>query len=294
VKVVIASLALAGALLVGAYLWLFARPERKAEEAAPPAPETLVVATASGTVEVAGPDGAWQRVTSGRKLLPNDRVRTGEDGVAELRAADGSVVKLLEATDARVDALRRELKRLHLAAGAVEAEVRDDPTRLFEVELDEKGGVARTRGAKFTATSDGKGAAVVGAHRGEVILSARGKEVVIRSGQFARLAPGAGPETPAPLPPSLFLKVAWPPAISPKSTVVISGTTSPGARVKVGGKWLLPDRDGAYRSTVVLKDGPHELSVSARDLTGRTTDEKSPRIVVDTRTDFKIQRPNWK
>jgi hypothetical protein len=294
VKIVAAAGALALVVLVGAYLWLFARPEKVPEPVAPVAPESLVLATASGSVEIAGPDGVWQRAVPGRKLSLRDRVRTGDDGVAELRASDGSSVKLLEATDARVDALRRELKRVHLGAGAVEADVPDDPSRLFEVEVDEQGGVARTRGGRFTASSDGKGGAVVGAHRGEVILSAKGKEVVIRSGQFARLEPGSAPDAPAPLPSSLFLKVQWPPTLSPKSQVTVAGKTSPGARVRMGGKWISVDRDGGFRTSVELSDGPHDLKVTARDLSARAAEEKSPRIVVDTRTDFKIHPPNWK
>ncbi len=288
-------LAALGALaaLGGGYWALFVRPETTAEHARPPEPETLVVASVSGTVEVAGPEGGWSVATVGRKLSPRDRIRTGDDGVAELRAADGSMIKLLEDTEARVDALRRELKRLHLGSGVVEAEIADDPARLFEIEVTD-GGVARTRGASFVASSDGKGSAQVGTRRGEVILSARGKEVVIRSGQFARLNPGAEPDMPEPLPASLFLKVAWPPAISTKREVVVSGKTLPGARVRVGRKWMPVGASGDYRATLTLPDGEHDLAVRARDIAGHITDEKGPRIVVDTKTDFKVHPPNWK
>ena len=41
-------------------------------------------------------------------------------------------------------------------------------------------------------------------------------------------------------------------------------------------------------------DGAHELSVHASDLAGHVADEKSPKIVVDTKTDFTVHKPTWK
>ncbi len=288
------TLAILGALLAlgVSYYAFFVQREHRTETAAPLEPETLLLATASGTVEVANPDGAWRPAPPGYKLTARERIRTGDDGTAELRAADGSMVKLLGGTEARVDELRRELKRLHLGAGMVEADVRDDPNRVFEVAFDE--GAARTRGAAFTASSNGDGTAAVAARRGEVILSARGKEVVIRSGQFSRVLPGAPPETPQPVPASLFLRVEWPPPTSTRSRLAVSGQTVPGARVKIGGKWVHVDARGHYRAEFDEPDGVHELHVRATDVGGHLVDEKSPRIIVDTKTDFKIHPLKWK
>src|SRR5262249_28245997 len=162
---------------------------------------------------------------------------------ATLAAADGSTVQLMPGTEARIDELRRELKRLSLSRGELEAEVRDDPARMFEVEVDGHGAVARTRGAHFVATADGAGSAAVATPRGEGILSAAGKEVVIRTGQFARVSPGGGPDGPRPLPESLFLKVQWPATTTNKPEVVVAGQASPGARVKVAGHYVRTDAD---------------------------------------------------
>jgi hypothetical protein len=285
---------LAGALVAASYWIFFVRPERAAEHARAQAPETLVLASASGGVEVAGPDGRWRPVRPGEHLSARDRIRTDDEGAAELRAADGSTVQLSAATEARVDELRRELKRFSLGAGQLTADVRDDAARVFEVEVDGRGGVARTRGARFTASADGVGGAAVASHRGEVILSARGKEVVIRSGQYARITDGNQPSAPEPLPQSLFLKVEWPPAVISKRGVTVAGHTAPSARVKVAGHYVRVNADGSYQARVELTEGAHELHVLASDVAGHVVDEKSPRIVVDTTTDFKVHAPKWK
>jgi hypothetical protein len=289
------GLALAALVLLTASYWVyFVRPERAAERARAVQPETLVVATLSGGVEIAGADGVWRPAHAGQTLSAHDRIRTDDEGAAELGAADGSTVELSAGSEARVDELRRELKRLSLGAGQLTADVRDDPGRVFEVEVDGHGGVARTRGARFVASADGAGGAAVATRRGEVILSARGKEVVIRNGQYARIVAGGAPEAPRPLPESLFLKVRWPPALSNRRQVAVVGETAPGARVKVAGHYVRVDPDGHYRATVALPDGAHQLQVRATDVAGHIVDEKSPRIVVDTATDFKVQPPKWK
>jgi hypothetical protein len=293
-RTVLAAVAAAALLGLGAsYVVLFVLPERRPETAAPADPETLTLTTASGSVEIAGPDGRWQPARPGAHLPAQARIRTGDEGAAELRAADGSTVRLQPATEARVAELRRELKRLYLGAGMLEADVRDDPARVFEVELDDGNGVARTRGASFAATANGRGGAAVAARHGEVVLSSRGKEVVIRSGQFARLRPGEAPEAPQPIPASLFLKVAWPSSARTHAARV-EGATAPGARVRIEGKYVPVDAEGRYGTDFELADGVHQLRIHAVDVGGHVVDEESPRIVIDTSTDFKVQRPKWK
>jgi ferric-dicitrate binding protein FerR (iron transport regulator) len=293
-RIVIAAAVACALAGLGVSYWAFFVRRAGPEIAQPAAPETLRLSLVSGSVEVAGPDGAWRPAAPGTALSSRDRIRTGDDGEAQLTAADGSTVKLLAATDARVAELRRELKRLTLGAGMLEADVRDDPSRVFEVDLDGKGGAARTRGAAFTASSNGAGSAAVATRRGEVILAARGREVVIRTGQYARIAPDAAPDEPKPIPPSLFLKVDWPEGASRKPQVTVAGVTAPGARVRIEGHYLPVDEKGRYTTTVPLSDGTHELHIHAVDVAGHVVDQRSPRILVDTKTDFKVQAPNWR
>jgi FecR protein len=294
-KIVAAGALVLALALAGSYWLFFVRPEHKSETARPAPPETLTVTSSSGHVEVAGPEpGEWHAAPPGTTLSARDRIRTDDDGQAELRAADGSVITLYPATAARVAELREGLKRLHLGTGMVQAEVKDDPARVFELELDDQGGVARTRGSSFTASSNGAGTSAVASRRGEVVLSARGREVVLRTGQWARLQPGAPPGAPEPIPPSLFLKVAWPAASTRKNRVEVAGETAPGARVQIEGRWVQVGGDGRYKRPLDLPDGVHQLHVHAIDVSGHVSDEKSGRIVVDTKTDFTVHPPKWK
>jgi hypothetical protein len=305
-RAVLALLALAA--IVGASYWaFFVRPATHTE--APPAREAegLRLVAVTGGVEVTAADGTTRPAAAGTVLGPRDRVATSDDGTAELRGADGSVVRLFGATRVRVGALRRELARLRLAQGMVEADVPDDPARIFEVELDDNadraspdggaaadGAVARTRGARFVASANGGGSAAVASRRGEVVLSARGREVVIRAGQVARVRPNAPPDDPTAVPGSLFLKVAWPPPATSQRRVVVDGATRPGARVQVNGRYVPVDEAGRYRATLDLPDGTHPLTVKAVDVTGDVATEGGRQIVVDTKTQFKVEKPKWR
>ena len=128
-------------------------------------------------------------------------------------------------------------------------------------------------------------------------MSARGREVVLRSGQFTRVAPGAPPTDAAPLPPSLLLKVTWPggeKGLVRSTSTVVAGQTDPGSRIVVQGRHVAVDAEGRYRAEVTLREGENRLTVRARDPVGRQREERSPPIKVDTRTDFKVQVPKWR
>jgi hypothetical protein len=153
--------------------------------------------------------------------------------------------------------------------------------------------IVRTRGATFVATTSENGGTAVVTRHGAVILQAHGREVVIRTGQYARVLPGQAPEAPTAIPPSLFLKVAWP-TKSDRGRLVVSGETAPGARVKVEGRFVEVDDRGRYRTELHFADGVHQVRVSAEDVGGHVMKEQSPRIAIDTKTDFKVSRPIWK
>jgi hypothetical protein len=291
-----------GAVIVGvgaiaaAYFALFTRREQRSESPPPPPPVALTMSAVDGTVEVHR-GGAWAPARVGERLAASDRVRTGEDGQATLRLPDGSMVRLEAATETQVQTLSRALNRIRLGSGGMQADIADDPERLFQVDLDDEGATARTRGAAFGVTATSRGNAAVAAMRGEVAVSARGREVVLRSGQFTRVAPGAPPTDAAMLPSSLLLKVTWPGGDKGRlrsAAAVVTGQTDPGSRIVVQGRHAAVDSDGRYRAEVTLREGANHVTVRARDAAGRQREERSPPLTLDTQTDFKVQVPPWK
>jgi hypothetical protein len=54
------------------------------------------------------------------------------------------------------------------------------------------------------------------------------------------------------------------------------------------------DERGSYRATLDLPDGTHPLSVKAVDVTGDVATEGGRQVVVDTKTQFKVEKPKWK
>jgi hypothetical protein len=290
-----AVLVATGALAAGYFFW-FVRKEQRSEPPPPPPPVVLTMSAAEGKVEVFR-GGAWGPARVGDRLEASDRVRTGDDGQAALRLSDGSMVRLEAATETQVQTLSRALSRLRLGGGGMQADIADDPERLFQVDLDDEGAAARTRGAAFGVTATAKGHAAVAATRGEVAVSARGREVVLRSGQFTRVAPGAPPADAAPLPASLLLKVTWPggeKGLVRSTSALVAGQTDPGSRIVVQGRHVAVDAEGRYRAEVTLREGENRVTVRARDAAGRQREERSPPITVDTKTDFKVQVPRWK
>ncbi len=259
--------------------------------------ELVLLGPATDGVEISTDGAPFRKARPGEHVQPNDRLRTDEHATAELRSGDGSLVRLYEGTEVRVDELRRELSRLALGAGMATADIADDPNRVFELALGKKStidapGVARTHGASFTATV-GAGGAAVANRRGEVILAARGREVVLRTSQYGRIRPGQAPDAPTPIPASLLLKVEWPEAITHSPTVIVAGQTTPGARVRINGHFAEVDTAGRYRQSLPLADGPHPLAVEATDVAGQKRSSEG-HIVVDTHPDFTVHPPQWR
>jgi ferric-dicitrate binding protein FerR (iron transport regulator) len=289
--VLVAGAVVLAIVLGGVMYYAVFRHEARPEPAPPSVPLTLIVESVDGPVEVLR-GAAWTPAPAGTVLHTTERVRTGEGGGARLRLSDGSSVVLEAATETEVQALGRALSRIRLGTGLVQAEIADDPRRLFQVDLDDAGATARTHGATFSVARSGAGStAAVTAARGEVTVAARGREVVIRSGEITRVAPGAPPTAPAPL---LLLKVAWPDGKLHSHTIVLDGRTDPGARVQVQDRHVPVASDGRYRAEVRLREGANRITVRARDVGGLTRQEISPPLRVDTQTDFKVQVPRWK
>jgi len=278
-------LILLGAAAAGYWVFLGRSPVPSPPAAsAPAAPERLVVAAVSGPVTLrrGGGAGVPEAARVGDELKPDDVVETGPGGAAQLAAGESYRVDLDALSSFAVKEITAELARFRLAEGLVSASVREDPRRAVEVEAG-PGAVARTRGGEVRVAGSVEVAAVA-VSSGEAELRSGGTAVVIRAGQQSIAAQGAAPSDPSPIPPSLLLKVAWPeePATN-RRRLVVTGRTSPGAVLALGGKPVKVQPDGTFREVLVLREGRQRIPVAARDVGGHRVDEKSPEILVDTK-----------
>ncbi|HZY04809.1 MAG TPA: FecR domain-containing protein [Anaeromyxobacteraceae bacterium] len=276
------ALLLAAAVLAW-WLWLGRQPVPSGRPPPPSPVEGLAAVQVTGQVLLRRPGAAGPVVLrGGQQLLPDDEVETGPGATVQLAAGESYRVDLEENSRFAVREITAELGRFRLAEGLMSARVRDDPARLFEVEAGPQA-LARTRGGDLSVSA-GEGGAEVAVRRGQAEVASAGRAVVVRSGERAVVLPGAAPTDPSPIPTSLLLEVNWPRVeATNQRRLVVTGRTEPGALLAVGGQPVPVGRDGTFRAVVYLKEGPQQLSATARDAGGHRRHERSGAILLNTR-----------
>jgi len=235
-----------------------------------------------GTVEVRRGSGEWAQASSDQVLQPADAVRTGEGSSAVLSAKDAYDVRLESGTDVSVDTLTESISRLMLGRGMATARVHGTARQSFEVRASGTETVARTSSGTFSITHNGQGTVALGTREGSVEFSGRGKAVIVRAGQQSIARDGGAPSDPVPLPASLLTKVQWPDGEHHRSrTLLIRGTTAPGAWVEVNGKGVQVDAQGAFSQKLQLREGSNEVTVRAKAVGGIVHHEQK-KVRVDT------------
>ncbi len=274
--------ALVGAAALAYALLLGRAPATPATRGTAADAARLELAAASGDVTVVRADGTRVAAAAGLELRADDAVVAGPGARAELAAGASYRVVLEESGRVEVKEITAELSRFRLEGGLVSATVRDDPARAFEIES-ARDAVARTHGGEL-AVARGSGDVAVGVTRGEAEFRSGGSSVVIRAGEQSRAREGAAPTAPAPIPPSLLLKVSWPEErLTNRRRIVVTGRTHPGALVAVGGERVDVAPDGRFTKVVYLREGRQDVAVTARDVGGHRAEARSAPIVLDTR-----------
>lgn len=268
---------------MGAYVVVFER------EAVPEIPQPPVVATArivqaEGVVQLKMRGGEWRPVPVGTVVDPASVVRTTEGASAELDVGDGVKLQVLPDTDVRVESVDGVNATLLVESGIVVADVDGKKNGRVQLRAAGSDAVAETRDGRLHFVTDGQGEVQAAMTRGEGTLTAAGKTVTLTPGSQSIVHPGAAPTAPAPLPRSFLLKVKWPSeAITAKRRQMVRGSTTPGARVRIGDVVVTADADGRFGAVVELVEGPQKIKVYAMDILGRRAMEKSPAINLDTR-----------
>lgn len=311
-------LALAVAILVGGlaiglltYERLFpaAKPETVVRpylpsvvKAQPPAPAggdagvaepRAVVAAASGRVERRRGGGDPVAVRAGDLLDLADVIRTGDDGSATVELGGArvtvdphSVVSVLE--------LATKSSRLRLTDGRIAADVNTEGATM-KVEVAHSDAIANAGRGRFSVLTSGAGHVTVASTDGDVALSAHGRSVTVGAGQLSVVAPDQPPSAPAPIPSTLFLKMAGAKDATAQreKTATVQGSTVPGAIIGVGGVRVVAGRDGAFTASVPLREGANNLVVQVQDVTGRREKRSLATITVDSAAPLVKQRVTW-
>jgi hypothetical protein len=268
------------------YLFLISGRELKPLPAAPPAPVVQMaarLASAAGDVQVSTGGEDWTRAAVGAALSAGTYLRTGDDARAEVTYGDDLRVRLTAGTHLRVGELRPDVARLVVGDGLVFADVRGGRGPRLEVRNSQGDAVATARdGALFVSAEPG-GALRAAVTRGSADLTANGESVEVGPGFYSVAVPGNKPTAPASVPKSLLLKVQWPvETLTAKRRQLVTGSTSPGARVRVGNATLWADRKGHFRTVVSLKEGKNVIEVRSVDMVGREARDASSVIELDT------------
>jgi hypothetical protein len=229
-------------------------------------------------------DGRWIDVAAGEQLALDDAVRTLGGGAMLVQLGNAVQVRLTPHTEVTIRELTERASRVRIEEGRIVAEVSPQGKTVLRVEAKGSPAAAEANSGSFSMISDGRGQVAVATTAGSVRLFASGSAVEVPAGKAARVEGQAAPTAPAEIPRALFLKVAAPQReIQRERETTISGTTTPGALVRVGGQLARVDEKGQFKIKVPLQEGKNRLDVQVIDVAGNVRQETIPPIVVDTR-----------
>lgn len=240
--------------------------------AAAPRPQLRVLAV-SGQVERAGADGRWLKAGTGDVLQPNEELRCGQGGRAELGASDRGRIVLADRSHVLVREVSADLHRFQLSRGLVTMDYQLDGARRVRIEAPSGGAIAESRAAHFHVSANGLAFAVA-TRSGSVDLSAEGKTVAVGAGEQSSVGRSGPPAAPRPIPTAVLLKVAAASTLAaPGRCLEATGRTDPTSRAFVNDE-----------EVQVAEDGRFPIQVAARRPEGVTVRVVAPDGLEEVRT----------
>lgn len=254
--------------------------------------DRLVVHEVAGSVRRVDGLGKGESAEAGMSLSESDRLVAGEGGRAVLAIGLETRITVEERSAIRVLGVNEGGVRLELEEGRVRANVRRGSGRVGIVSDDRE---ASTADGAFAAGVSEDGTFAVASERGVVELTGIEGVRSVAEGQRIVAPKGASPLS-GPVSDALLLDVAWPTARRTREEEVeVTGTTEPGARVRLGGngRWVtvVAGRDGRFVARVSLAEGENAVEVQATSLLGTlatvdaaiTRDTTAPAIGIELR-----------
>jgi hypothetical protein len=255
------------------------RPPPGDPATSPPAATAAVLTESEGTVET-GAGENWSGMSVGQKVAPDAAVRTATGSGATLSLHSGATLDVEGDSEVTFGDVSSKRARVRLERGRVGADLRQ-ATAILEVETAGSSALAQARDGQFAVFNDGRGLVAVAAGAGEVELTSEGGRVVVGEGERATVENDAAPASAA-VPPSVFLRVAWPTQRTRRRTVAVSGQAAAGTVVRVNGRPATVGADGAFATAVALENGSNRVEVEATDMLGRTT-KRAATVILNRR-----------
>lgn len=242
---------------------------------------TLVLTEVDGQVKLTTSSGEVQPAEVGRELSTRDRIETSATSSAVLGVGYETRIRLGPATSIEVQGVDEAGIQLELEDGALTAVVRPEA---IGVRIGSEGREVLATNADFRVGAYGD-VLQVESTRGSVSLS--GLEASrVEEGQLATIVDRRMEVDD--IPESVLLEVAWPELARTRDpTTLLTGTTSPGARVTVMGTFgrveTRADGDGQFSVSLPLGEGDNRVTLSAVDLRGVQTEIEGQLQTRDTR-----------
>lgn len=247
----------------------------------PSAPKALEVVEVRGDVSVVGKDGETGLI-KGARVLPGERVKTGEQGEAVMRGAGSSTITVSERSSVTVDGVLDGVARISVQEGYVRSRVKPGEGAGVEMRGGKEDASVLTRGGDVSVGVDAGGNLAVATLDGTASLSHGGTTRELAKGQTAFVA--GGKVELGEVPTSLLLKVAWPDAGRTRDAASKVSVTLPrGSSAYVNGSPVAVGEDGTGIASITLREGDNKIKLEARDVSGNETEEESGVIVLDTR-----------
>jgi len=227
----------------------------------------LVLVEVSGDVVLTGPDIAVE-AASGVRLVPLQRVATGENARAILALGDETRIRIGPTASVQVQEIEQDGVTLELEEGALHAVVRPNSGALR----------VASRGREILATDAEFDAGVRDDHlvfeveRGDAMVLGVERASLLQQGERLTVGADGGPTVGA-IPDDLLLEVEWPEERRTRAeAATLTGTTEPGALVQVKGGAgqieVVADASGVFQATVPLWEGDNTVRVEAIDVLG--------------------------
>ncbi len=239
-------------------------PDKKSKQE-----EEATIKEVVGRVERMRGNEAWSSVYVGDRLKPQDSLRTGVSGKANLELGQSAQLTVSEQTQIKVEKLFPDLHEFSLQHGHVNADYSSHGQRKIRIGGQQSAFVEASNGQFHvlkTPTAYG-----VATEKGAVRFQSASSAIEVNDGEWSVALHGQPPSEPAKIPAKLLLKVAAASRVSSNPCAVLEGVASPGAEVTIGSQVIGAGLDGRFRwESPSSTDSPKgHIRVLARHLIGK-------------------------